>query len=87
MLLTFGDSSFHQGSETSHQLAFDFLFHTGMPINKIRRVGQFLMPCDPSGSASFPFWDGGNLAGTVVFQGLITDINGGFIGSSEAAFH
>ena len=87
MLLTFGDSSFHQGFETSYQLAFDFLFHTGMPINKIRRVGQFLMPCDSTGSASFPFWDGGNLAGTVVFQGLITDINGGFIGSSEAAFH
>jgi hypothetical protein len=87
MLLTFGDSSFHQGFESSHQLAFDFLFHTGMPINKIRRVGQFLMPCDPSGTASFPFWDGGNLAGTVVFQGLITDVSGGFIGSSEAAFH
>ncbi len=87
MLLTFGDSSFHQGVESSYQLSFDFLFHTGLPINKIRRVGQFLMPCDATGTATFPFWDGGSLAGTVVFQGVITDTAGSFIGSSEAAFH
>jgi len=87
MLLTFGDSSFHEGVESSYQLSFDFLFHTGLPINKIRRVGQFLVPCDSSGTATFPFWDGGNLAGTVVFQGVITDTAGSFIGSSAAAFH
>jgi len=87
MLLTFGDSSFHQGYESSYLLAFDFLFHTGLPINKIRRVGQFLMPCDYSGTATFPFWDSGNLSGTVVFQGVITDEEGDFIGSSETAFH
>ncbi len=87
MLVTYGDSAFHQGSETSYQLSFDFLFHTGLPINRIRRVGQFYMPCDASGSASFPFWDGGNLAGTLVFQGVITDSQGGFVGSTESAFH
>ena len=87
VLLTFGDSSFHQGTESSYQLSFDFLFHTGLPINKIRRVGQFLVPCDSNGTATFPFWDGGNLAGTVVFQGVVTDVNGSFIGSSAAAFH
>jgi len=87
MLVTFGDSSFHQGFETSYQLSFDFLFHTGLPINKIRRVGQFYMPCDSNGEVSFPFWDSGNLAGTIVFQGVITDDQGAFIGSSEAAFH
>ena len=87
MLITFGDSGFHQGNESSYQLSFDFLFHTGLPINKIRRVGQFLMPCDASGTATFPFWDGGNLTGTIVFQGIITDEHGAFTGSSEAAFH
>ena len=87
MLVTFGNSADHMGFETSYQLGFDFLFHTGLPINRIRRIGQFFMPCDASGSASFPFWDGGNLAGTLVFQAVITDENGGFIGSSKATFH
>ena len=88
MLVTFGDSSFHQGAESSYMLAFDFLFHTGLPINRIRRLGPtFLIPCDNSGTAIFPFWDGGSMLGTLVFQGIITDTQGDFIGSSEAAFH
>ena len=87
LLVTYGNSAFHEGFETSYILAFDFLFHTGMPLNRIRRVGQFYMPCDATGSAHFPFWDSGALSGTVVFQGVITDSSGAFIGSSESAFH
>ena len=87
MLLTYGNSNAHQGVETSYQLSFDFLYHTGLPISQTRRVGQFLIPCDSDGTAIFPFWDGGNLGGTLVLQGVITDQGGGFIGSSEAAFH
>ena len=87
MLLTYGNSALHQGSEMSYQLAFDFLYHTGLPINAIRRIGQFYMPCDSAGGASFPFWDNGNLSGTVVFQGIMMDASGSFVGSSEAAFN
>jgi hypothetical protein len=87
MLVTFGNSAFHQGFEDSYELSFDFLFHTGLPINQIRRVGQFHMPCDANGAATFPFWDSGNLAGTLVFQGVVTDDQGSYIGSSESAFH
>jgi hypothetical protein len=87
MLLTYGNSALHQGFESSYQLGFDFLFHTGLPINATRRVGQFLLPCDAAGNASFPFWNNGNLTGTVVFQGLMTDSFGSFVGSSEAAFN
>jgi hypothetical protein len=87
MLLTYGNSALHQGAESSYQLAFDFLYHTGLPINAIRRVGQFYIPCDGAGDASFPFWDNGNLTGTVVFQGIMVDAGGTFVGSSEAAFN
>ena len=56
MLLTYGNSSAHQGAETSYQLSFDFLYHTGLPISQTRRVGQFLVPCDEDGTATFPFY-------------------------------
>jgi hypothetical protein len=87
MLLTYGNSALHQGSESSYQLGFDFLFHTGLPINATRRIGQFFLPCDGAGDASFSFWDNGNLTGAVVFQGLMMDAAGSFVGSSEAAFN
>ena len=87
MLLAFGNSALHQGVETSYQLNFDFLYHSGLAPGQTRRVGQFLIPCDANGTASFPFWDAGNLQGTVVFQGVITDQSGAFIGASESAFH
>jgi hypothetical protein len=87
MLLTYGNSALHQGAESSYQLSFDFLLHTGLPINATRRVGQFYLPCDSQGNASFPFWNNGNLTGTVVFQGIMTDAAGTFVGSSAAAFN
>ena len=87
MLLTYGNSALHQGAESSYQLSFDFLLHTGLPINATRRVGQFYLPCDSQGNASFPFWNNGNLTGTVVFQGIMTDTAGDFVGSSAAAFN
>jgi hypothetical protein len=63
------------------------LLHTGLPINATRRVGQFYLPCDSQGNASFPFWNNGNLTGTVVFQGIMADAAGDFVGSSAAAFN
>ena len=87
MLLTYGNSALHQGWESSYQLSFDFLFHTGLPIGATRRLGQFFLPCDGAGDASFSFWDSGSLSGAVVFQGLMMDTTGSFVGSSEAAFN
>jgi hypothetical protein len=87
MYLTYGNSALHQGAESSYLLSFDFMFHTGLPLNATRRIGQFFMPCDSLGDSSFSFWDNGNLAGTIVFQGLMMNEVGSFVGSSEAAFN
>lgn len=86
-LLMWGAQSTYDPNESAHGIFNDFLFVTGMPLNGIRRQ-PFLFPTDANGASSFTFFDPGGLAGTLVFQGLITDISGTeFLGTTTAALH
>lgn len=86
MLVLWGPQSSYNALEESYQLAFEFLFHTGIPLNELRRL-PFMLPIDSNGTGSFVYFDPGNLAGTLVFQALITDHAGRFLGSSEASLN
>ncbi len=86
VLIMWGPTSSYSPIESSYQLSFNFSFHTGIPLNQIRRMGWYV-PVDASGNATFSYFDYQNLAGTLVFQGIITDETGSFIGSTEAAFN
>ena len=86
MLLVWGPQSSYNPLEESYQLAFDFLFHTGISLHELHRL-PFMLPIDVHGSGSFSYVDPGNLAGTLVFQALFTDEVQRFIGSSEAALN
>ncbi|HIG10246.1 MAG: hypothetical protein ABGY71_13390 [bacterium] len=86
VLVLWGPAATHSSPENSYQLGFDFEFHTGIPLGQIRRTPWYT-PTDANGAAQFTYFDFQNLAGTLVFQGLITDETGAFIGSCEAAFN
>ena len=86
MLLLHANQANFNHDAFSYQLSFDFLFHTGVHISQVRRT-PFLLPVDANGDGMFQYFDPGNLAGTKAFQVLITDVNGQFIGSSDAAFN
>lgn len=86
VLVTWGPSSTWGPTETSYALSFDFLYHTGIPLGQVRRFPWYL-PTDANGDATFSYFDFQNLAGTLVFQALISDENGKLIGSSAAAFN
>jgi hypothetical protein len=62
-----------------------FLFHTGMPLNGIRSLQS--VPTDGNGEATYAWFNPGTWQGTRVFQALIRDSTGRFIGSSTAAFN
>lgn len=86
VLILWGPASNYSPVESSYQLSFDFLFHTGFQLNQIRRA-QWYAPTDANGNATFSYFDFQNLAGTLVFQGMITDESGAFIGSTEASLN
>jgi hypothetical protein len=86
MLVLFSNAGNFDPNYISVQLSFNFLFHSSVPIGQIQRT-PLLIPIDATGSGSFQYFDPGNLQGTKVFQALITDSNGGFIGSTTAALN
>ena len=82
-LVTFGPAP-NVVPEYSVQLSFDFLFHTDMPMNNIRRLG-LRIPTDANGEGSFSYFTpGGGTPGTRWFQLLVTDANNLFVGSSNS---
>lgn len=85
-LLVWGPQSLWSPSETSYLLSFDFLFHTGLPLGSLNRLG-FRIPTDASGTGTFTYFDPGGLAGNRAFQALVTDESGGFIGSSTSVLN
>lgn len=64
----------------------DFQFHSSVPVFLQRRT-PLLIPTDANGTATFQYYDPGSLAGTLVFQALVTNASGTFIGSSEAVLN
>lgn len=84
MLVIFTENNSFEPNYVTSQLSFDFLFHSISNFQQLRRT-PFLIPVDGSGNGSFQYFDPGNLQGTKVFQTLITDDTGAFIGSSTGA--
>lgn len=84
LLVLWQSSSLWNPIESSYFLgAFGFQLHTGVAPNTLRRL-PFYTPVDASGQAVFTYFDPGNLAGTLVFQTLVLDANGTFVGSSTS---
>jgi hypothetical protein len=63
-----------------------FQIHSGVAPSSMRRL-PFLIPTDAVGTGTFSFFDGGSLGGTLVFQPLVMNAAGRFVGSSTAAFN
>jgi hypothetical protein len=70
--------------ETAHDF-HTFLFVTGMPINMLHHVAT--VPTNLGGIGTYTYMNPGDQQGTLVFQALIADSTGHFIGSSTAAFN
>lgn len=88
MLMLFADQNFYDPNYITTILGNSgYQFHAAATVNRLRRSGPLLIPIDSNGDGSFSYFDSGNLAGTLVFQALITNTNGGFIGSSTAVLN
>jgi hypothetical protein len=83
-LVMMGASSTYNPSESTYNFGY-FPFHTGMPLGGIRRLGS--VPTDASGTGTYSFFNPGGLEGLRVFQGLIKNTSGQFVGSSTEAFN
>jgi hypothetical protein len=84
LLVLVGHRALYDPHESSHD-AGTFLFHTGIPLNDIRRL--VTVPTDASGTGTFSFFNSSGLMGTRVLQGWILDSNGVGVGSSTEAFN
>ena len=84
VVMLMGATALYDPIETSYDLGY-FLFHTGMPIDAIRRLGP--VPTDANGHATFVFQNPGGLEGTRVFQALLRGANAMLVGSSTEAFN
>ena len=86
MLVVFGPQSQYDPDYLSYQLNFDFQFQSAVPIFQLHRT-PLLLPTDANGDGSFQYFDPGHLAGKYVFQAIITDESGEFIGGTQAALN
>lgn len=86
MMVLFAPQGQFDPNYITYQLNFNFLFHSSVPVFQQHRT-PLLIPLDAAGTGTFQYYDPGQLAGTLVFQSLITDATGNFIGSSEAALN
>ncbi len=87
MLVLFSNvSNYNPNYVTTVLGGTSFQFHSSVPVNKQRRT-PLLVPIDANGVGTFSYFDPGSLAGTLVFQALITDESASFIGSSEAVLN
>jgi hypothetical protein len=71
-------------TESGHDLG-NFLFVTGMPVGMIHHVAT--VPANLAGAGSYTLTNPGNQQGTLVFQALVADTPGHYIGSSTAVFN
>lgn len=83
-LVMMGVAANYAPNETAYDFG-TFLFHTGMPLAGIRRLGS--VATDGNGDGTYQFFNPGGLQGTRVFQGLIRGADGLFVGSSTEAFN
>ena len=79
-----GSTALYDPNESTYNFG-SFLFHTGMPLDAIRRLGS--VPTDANGDGTYLFTNPGGLEGTRVFQALIRGANGVLAGSSTEAFN
>lgn len=84
MLVLWQSAALWNPIETSYSLpSLGFQFHTGVPPASLRRL-QFFMPVDAGGQGVFSYFDPGSATGTLVFQTLLLDAAGQFVGSSTS---
>jgi hypothetical protein len=87
LLVLFAKTNFYDPNYITYHLnGMDFQFHAVAQVFKLRRT-PLLIPTDATGTGTFSYFDGGTLAGTLVFQALITDETTKFIGSSTGALN
>ena len=87
MLVLFAKTSDYDPNYITNELnGMDFQFHSVAPVFKLRRT-PLMIPTDANGTGTFTFFDPGNLAGTLVFQALITDESATFIGGSSGVLN
>lgn len=84
MLVLVGARSSYNPNESTYDMG-NYLLHTGLDLNHVRRLGS--VPTDASGTGTFTFQNPGNLQGTLVLQALVRDPNGVVVGASTAAFN
>jgi hypothetical protein len=69
------------GAESTRWHPADFLWHTTMSWNSLRRLVS--IPTDASGSGSFSFFNSGTIQGQYLLQALVRDSGGSLVGSSN----
>jgi hypothetical protein len=84
MLVLVGLRSTYDPNEHTYDTG-TYLLHTGLDLAHTRRL--VIVPTDASGTGTFTFQNPGNLQGTRVFQALVRDTSGAYVGSSTAAFN
>lgn len=84
--LFWNDVGIYDPNESPLDLGLGFPFHTGMLVNALPRL-QYWVPINEDGEGRFSYFDLGPLAGTRVFQTLITDEQLQALGTSTAVFN
>ncbi len=69
------------GAESTRWHPNDFLWHTTMAWNSLRRLVN--VTTDAGGAGSFTFFNSGTIQGQYLLQALVRDSGGGFVGSSS----
>ncbi|MFM7281645.1 MAG: hypothetical protein ACKO32_07690, partial [Planctomycetia bacterium] len=69
------------GLESTRWHPNDFLWHTTMAWNSLRRLVS--VPTDGNGAGSFAFFNSATIQGQYLLQALVRDSGGGFVGSSS----
>lgn len=86
MIVSWCPQSVYNTTETSHDLGFGFLYHTGIPLPQLQRLA-FEIPLDSWGNGRFTYFDSGSLAGTLAFQAMINNSLGRLVGASETVLN
>jgi hypothetical protein len=69
------------GAESTRWHPNDFLWHTTMAWNSLRRLVS--VPTDAGGNGSFSFFNSSTIQGQYLLQALVRDSGGSFVGSSS----
>ncbi len=86
VFVLFGSVAHYQEDELVYDLGYGFPVFFALPANRIRRI-PLAIPTDGTGTATFSYYDPGNLHGALVFQSIVLDAAAAPLGTSEAALN